>query len=80
MKQAIFTFPAPPIFFAVTFLATCFFLRLAISWPEIVSKWQNVEDTMLTSYGYPRNFGRRCKLCAAAMFTASTGRCCTLSV
>ncbi|KDR10131.1 gustatory receptor 5a for trehalose-like isoform X2 [Zootermopsis nevadensis] len=63
---------APPIFFAVTFLATCFYLRLATKWPDLVSKWQTVEQTMLKDYGYPRNFERRCKFCAAFMLTAST--------
>ena len=74
LNKIILTFVAPPVFFAVTFLATCFFLHLAVSWPEMVRKWQNVEKTMLTVYGYPRHFGRQCRLCAAVMLIASTGR------
>ncbi|PNF29870.1 hypothetical protein B7P43_G09535 [Cryptotermes secundus] len=64
---------APAVFFAVTFLATIFFMFLARKWPQIVSEWQTVEHTMLKFHGYPRNFGHRCKFCAASMLTASTG-------
>jgi hypothetical protein len=67
------TLSAPPVFFAVTFLATTFFMLLAIRWPQMVAQWQNVEYAMLESHGYPNNFGRRCKFCAVAMLTASTG-------
>jgi hypothetical protein len=67
------TFAAGSIFFTVTFLATIFFMLLAIRWPQMVSEWQNVEHTILEFEGYPNNFGRQCKFCAAAMLTASTG-------
>ncbi|KAF5285776.1 hypothetical protein FQR65_LT13055 [Abscondita terminalis] len=41
-------------FFANSICVHCIFLKLAMRWPELMKKWQNVEKAM-KAYGYPKN-------------------------